>query len=81
MNAIHARSQLRYWPTRLANLRQHSRAKVGTSNHNIPAQPLAGTQEELDQSFWLLNVSHDTFECQFENVPLGFSFHAHTCNV
>jgi hypothetical protein len=28
-----------------------------------------------------LNESHDTFECQFENVPAGLSFHAQTWSV
>ena len=27
------------------------------------------------------NSSHETLECQFTNVPLGFGFHAHTCSV
>src|SRR5436190_13625553 len=28
-----------------------------------------------------LNASHDTSGFQFVNVPLGLSFHAHTCRV
>jgi hypothetical protein len=28
-----------------------------------------------------LNASQRTCGCQFTNVPLGFSFHAHTCSV
>src|SRR5262245_55801063 len=27
------------------------------------------------------NASHETLECQFTNVPVGLSFHAHTCKV
>src|SRR5262249_29037539 len=27
-----------------------------------------------------LNASHETFGFQFVNVPLGLSFHAHTCS-
>src|SRR5262245_19007933 len=27
------------------------------------------------------NASHETLECQFMNVPVGLSFHAHTCKV
>src|SRR5262245_728206 len=26
-----------------------------------------------------VKLSHDTLECQFENVPVGLSFHAQTC--
>ena len=28
-----------------------------------------------------LKASHDTLACQFTNVPVGLSFHAHTCSV
>ena len=28
-----------------------------------------------------LNASHETLECQFTNVPVGFSFQAQTCSV
>ena len=31
--------------------------------------------------FCPLNASHDTLGCQLTNVPVGFSFHAHTCSV
>ena len=27
------------------------------------------------------NASHEMFECQFTNVPVGLFFHAHTCSV
>ena len=33
------------------------------------------------QGFCPLNASHDTLACQFTNVPVGLSFHAHTCSV
>ena len=30
---------------------------------------------------WPLKASHDTWGCQFTNVPFGLSFHAQTCSV
>jgi len=32
-------------------------------------------------SYCAVKLSQDTLECQFENVPVGLSFHAHTCSV
>src|SRR5687768_11224573 len=33
------------------------------------------------QTHWPLNPSQEILECQFTNMPVGFSFHAHTCSV
>ena len=36
---------------------------------------------ETAQGFCPRNASHETLRCQFTNMPLGFSFQAHTCSV
>jgi hypothetical protein len=47
------------------------------------ATSLRGTAAVSASNYWLCppKFSHDTLGCQFTNAPLGFSFHAQTCNV
>ena len=34
-----------------------------------------------DYCFFSVNAVHETWECQFTKVPLGFCFQAQTCSV
>ena len=46
-----------------------------------PSSGLAWSERRIGHCSWPENASHEMFECQFTNVPVGFSFHAHTCSV
>jgi hypothetical protein len=56
---------------------RHLFAPTPPSHHRVAVRGAIA----WSQGFCPLKASHDTLACQFTNVPVGLSFHAHTCSV